>query len=605
MPDDTLKVQGWIDLSQASLQHNFERARDYGDSAVALATRLGFTKGIAFGHRQMGAANYYAGHLDEAFQDYQVALAFYRQTGDAINEAKILNNIGLVKRSQARHDEAMEYFFQALEIKEQLRDTNSLAYSYSTIGETYAIKGDFEKAESYFLQALEGFRAVDNQQMANTMLLNLGGFYRDQGDFDKALEYVMASKAYFDQNGPKREVARIYYILGGLHLSKNELDKGAQSFQTAKIHYDSLGAAMQSIGCMLNLSRIALKQGKSGQAKDQAKQSLEMAKNLGTREQVATALELLSDIYREEGNYQQALSFLEDYHQVQDSISSEQSRRTIAELEEKYQSEQKERQLAELTATNQANEFNLAKQQGQKRLLAIFALLVVVIALLLFSLYQAKKRHNKIIQTSLDEKEVLLREIHHRVKNNLQFISSLLSLQTRHVSDPKTLEVLLEGNNRINSMALVHQKLYQEHNLTGVDMPSYISNLLDSLLHAYKIDRTRVAIQAQIDELVLDIDTATPIGLILNELITNAFKYAFADRPNGILQISLTEREGSLQLGIRDNGKGLPPDFNLAESPQFGFELVRSLARQLKAEIVIENQQGTAITLKIAKYQNF
>ena len=610
MPADTLKVQAWIDLSNAAMRDNFELARAYGDSALTLASQLGDEKRQALAHRQIATAAYYGSQLEDALEHYGAILDYYRRTGDDMNAAKILNNIGLVKRSQAQHDEAMQYFFEALRIKEQFPDTNSLAYTYNTIGETFAIKGDFVQAEEFFQKALAGFRAADNVPMVNVMLLNLGGFYRDQGDAVRALEYIKDSKEYFEVHGPKRELARAHYLLGGLYLDQGDLPKSKSSFLRSKIYFDSLGATMRSLGCVLNLSEVARLQGDIPEAKKLAGEALDQSRAIGTNEQVARALQLLSALYKAEGNYRQAMEYLEAHYEVQDSILNEQSNRTIAELEEKYQSEVKERQLAELSATNQMNELNLKKQREQTRLLLLFAALIGVIALLLFNQYRAKKRHNDllleknaIVQASLEEKEVLLKEIHHRVKNNLQFISSLLNLQSRHVLDPGSQQVLRESKNRIHSMALVHQKLYQEDNLTGVEMRSYIVNLLDSLLHAYQIDRTKVAVRIELDDINLDIDSAMPIGLILNELITNACKYAFAGREKGSLLVELREQANRLRLCVSDDGPGLPADFRLEESEQFGFELVRSLAARLKADIQVESRPGVAIALDITQYQ--
>ena len=234
---------------------------------------------------------------------------------------------------------------------------------------------------------------------------------------------------------------------------------------------------------------------------------------------------------------------------------------------------------------------------------------MLLILILVFLQLRTRKKNNAIlreknaiINESLQEKEILLKEIHHRVKNNLQFISSLMNLQARHVSDPKTLSVLNEGKSRVQSMALVHQKLYQEENLKGVDMRDYIKTLMDNLVHSYDVT-DRIAITQNVADLVLDIDSAMPIGMIVNELVINAFKYAFHEGQSGEVRISLTPNEDKLNLTIEDNGVGLPAEFSVDKSEQFGLNLVQSLAQKLKAKIDINSDQGTRIQLTIHQFK--
>ena len=139
------------------------------------------------------------------------------------------------------------------------------------------------------------------------------------------------------------------------------------------------------------------------------------------------------------------------------------------------------------------------------------------------------------------EREVLLKEIHHRVKNNLQIISSLLNLQARFIKDKSAVDAVQEGRNRVKSMALIHQKLYQQDNIQGINMPEYIENLSRALLTSYKIKGDRITVDRKVDAIYLDIDTAIPLGLIINELLTNSLKYAFPENEKGELKISLLQ----------------------------------------------------------------
>lgn len=610
LPDDTNKVKNWSKLATAFLQLDLDTAKAFADSTLLLSTRLAYPKGISLGNEKLGTVSNYRGNFNNAYDYYQKALEYHLSTNNDRSAGVILTNMGLCKRNLGDYDEAMELYFEALYRREQVADSNGIASTLKSIGETYAIQKDYQNAETYFFKSLAVYRALDNVSMEHSMVLNIGGFFREQGKLEEAEQYIIQGLEYFSVNGPKHEKARSYYNLAGLHLARNELAESLRSYMQAKAIYDELGYTMRVIGTLISLSKVSQQQGNMELAIQYAEEALKRALPLGTKSQIARTLLQLSDIYKTTGEYQKAYSYYVDYKSMEDSISNEEKQRTILELEEKYKSRLNEQRLVELSTVNQMNELKLQQKERQQLALVLFAALVLLVAGLVFNQYRIKQKtsdvlleKNDIIQKSLTEKEVLLREIHHRVKNNLQFISSLLNLQARHVKDPSTLQVLLDGRNRVNSMSLVHQKLYQEDDLTGVDMQSYIENLVDSLMHAYKVDRMHILPKVHVQPIRLDIDTALPVGLILNELITNAFKYAFEGRQEGQLHITLQEAEDELLLQVADNGIGMPKAELATGTGHFGYQLVQSLLPRLKGRLSVTTQEGTVVTVLIAQYQ--
>lgn len=196
------------------------------------------------------------------------------------------------------------------------------------------------------------------------------------------------------------------------------------------------------------------------------------------------------------------------------------------------------------------------------------------------------------IRGSLKEKEALLQEIHHRVKNNLQIIASLLSLQSGYISDPQMLSQFQESQGRIRSMALIHEKLYQSETLASVDLADYVQTLVAILMRAYNAN-SRVRLETQLAPAMVGIDTAVPIGLMLNELLTNALKYAFPDQREGCLRVSLdTGQDGTFNVGVHDDGVGLPSEFQLDKANSLGLRLVRMFAKQLRAAVVLRSAPG-------------
>jgi PAS domain S-box-containing protein len=205
------------------------------------------------------------------------------------------------------------------------------------------------------------------------------------------------------------------------------------------------------------------------------------------------------------------------------------------------------------------------------------------------------------IRASLREKEALLKEIHHRVKNNLQVVSSLLGLQSRAVADPEMRKMFQESQDRIHSMALLHESLYQSQNLSQVDFPEYIRQLAAHLFHSYGVGVDRIHLRTDLDRLSLNLDAAMPCGLIINELISNSLKYAFPEGRSGEIRIELREHaDGMARLVVADNGVGLRADIDWVNTRSLGLRLVRSLAEQLGGKIEVSSQAGTEVRLAFA-----
>ncbi|MEG4321336.1 MULTISPECIES: PAS domain S-box protein [unclassified Microcoleus] len=213
-----------------------------------------------------------------------------------------------------------------------------------------------------------------------------------------------------------------------------------------------------------------------------------------------------------------------------------------------------------------------------------------------------RKRDEDRIKASLAEKEVLLKEIHHRVKNNLQVISSLLKLQSRYIQDSRVSEMLKESQNRVRSMALVHEQLYQSKDLSNIDFAEYIQNLAHNLFQAYEIDTEGVKLQTNIAPCSLNIDTAVPCGLIINELVTNSLKYAFKGQTQGTIKIDFTlDNNRVCVLAVSDSGIGFPQYLDYRSARTLGLRLVGSLVKQIRGKIELLETAGTTFQITFSK----
>lgn len=209
-----------------------------------------------------------------------------------------------------------------------------------------------------------------------------------------------------------------------------------------------------------------------------------------------------------------------------------------------------------------------------------------------------RKVNERRLQESLKEKEVLLKEVHHRVKNNMQVISSILNLQSSYVDDDKALAILSESQDRIKSMSFVHESLYQSDTLSEVNFAEYIQNISQNLYRSYNRPGGGISLRFDLDKVFINLDTSIPCGLIINELVSNALKYAFKGRENGTIAIHLKRiDEGTLELVVEDDGIGLPPDLDVENSDTLGLQLVTTLATQVDGLLEVSNDNGARFRL--------
>ncbi|MFN3916516.1 MAG: PAS domain S-box protein [Flavobacteriales bacterium] len=212
---------------------------------------------------------------------------------------------------------------------------------------------------------------------------------------------------------------------------------------------------------------------------------------------------------------------------------------------------------------------------------------------------EQKTAETKLLE-SLKEKEILLKEVHHRVKNNLQVISSILNLQSSFVTDKDTISILKEGQNRIKSMSFIHEILYQTKNFSEVNFADYLNNLITNLFHTYAINSSNIKLVKDIDNIRVSLDQAIPCGLIVNEIISNALKYAFPNNAKGEIFLSLKQEHNQIQIRIEDNGIGLPKNFDVENSSSLGLQLVYTLIEQLDGTIKVNSKKGTKYLITFA-----
>lgn len=310
------------------------------------------------------------------------------------------------------------------------------------------------------------------------------------------------------------------------------------------------------------------------------------------------------------GRYKSAYEDLLKYQQLHDSLFNETSNRQIRQLQVEYERENDKNEITQLNQKNQLQQNRLEREKMVRYFTIAMIVLLSVIIALLYRQYTNKQKSNKVIleknrqlQRYLAEKEWLVKEIHHRVKNNFHVVSSLLEIQSSYLENKAALAAIKESQNRIHSMSIIHQKLYQSETFSTINMPEYIYELVEYLKESYSI-REDIVFSLQIENIELNHASAITLGLILNEAITNSIKYAFTNTEVKNISISLSHiSDAQLLLRISDNGSGLPADFIQRMGKTMGMELLQGLTDDLDGSLSIETRNGTHVRIIFGKKQ--
>ena len=543
----------------------------------------------------------------KSFQFFQLAIKANGLIHDSLFLSGIYNNMGNSYYYQGKLDSSLVYHFKSLNLRTKLNAQKDMSRSLNNLGLVYRVKQDYTSALNYYNQSLKIKTALGDRKGINNTLLNIGGLYKTTKNYDSAI--IIYQRLYDTATKNKSTIGAIT-AKTALALCLNSQQKYAISLPLFQDLYKN--PLSKDIGdtypfLLMGLGEAFVGNQSYHEAIPFLKQALTVNFPVDRFENKAAIHQILAEAYEQLSDFKNALLHVHAFKQYSDSLLNETNIRSINELSTKYKTIENENKIELLNKENQVQQLLLFENKRDRIILFLIIILITVLSFGLLYLYRNKQKSsllleekNVLIGKSLNEKEVLLKEIHHRVKNNLQVVSSLLNLQSRSITDTQAQSAIREGRDRVKSMSIIHQNLYQDDNLTGVDMKQYIEELTNSLFHSYNIQKERISLETTIDSMQLDIDHVIPIGLILNELISNALKYAFPEN-EGTIFISLHKTNETLVLKVSDNGIGLPPDFNMDKLTSLGFQLIRSFVNKMKATISIEGEKGTSVCLVIPR----
>ena len=552
---------------------------------------------------------YYQGVLNKNISNYLISdqyfqkyYDFHLRLGNKPHLAVVLMARANLYSDQARWAESMEVVTRSLQLAEEIKDTAAAIRASSKLGYLLMELGRLPDALNYHDRSLHLAKTIRDTSEIAIAYSNFGATFERWLKLDSARFYYLLAR---DLNiAVKDEWGLIYDYnnLGNIDFKIGNYLDAKDNAEIGLALAEKVGNASHIATSQILLGNSLIKIGSVRNGIRLIEEILDSSANY-TLKDLSDAHEVLYNTYKDMGDIQSALYHIENFKRSSDSILNTDIAEQINNLEIQYETEKTARELNLVKSEQRITEVQLQSARNRNYLMAGSLLLISVLLFHLLRLNRKISAQKSTINKALEQKDILLREIHHRVKNNLQVISSLLSLQSRSETDPNVATALKQGQDRVQSMALIHQNLYEEESLLGVEVQAYFEKLIGNLFQSYNISPDRVKLAMDVADINLDVDTIIPVGLIINELISNALKYAFPQDRSGKITVQLFEAEGALQLVVADDGIGINTAAKTRFGKSFGYRLINVFKRQLDAKLDINGEKGTVVKMVIKDYR--
>ena len=552
--------------------YNYNKSINFAIKIIKDNPNYTKTKEIGQLYLSIGILYSRSNQQDLALKYLNKAFSIFKKNKNNAEIAICYNEFGLLYLVNSQFNNAIEYCRKALQISE---NTYISAYYkaliLSFLSEAYSSIKDYDKSLIYNKKSLQIFKEYESEDNITNCLNGIAINYYDQGDYSKAKKTCIEIITKHKESEFKIDAI---LLLGNLYQDDKDYSKA--------LYYYYL--------VLEELSKypdISIEQ-----------------------ENYRWVYENLAFSYKALGNYKKALEYQEIFTTINSRVFQKEKDKRINELQAEFNSNEKDIALKKLTIEKQKKEIELQKHSRISFITCVLLIFLIPLILTLFFYYRAKSRLNiklteknsdlshmqMITQQALTEKEVLLKEVHHRVKNNLQLTMSLLNIQAQEKEIISIDDFIEKAQSRIASMVYIHENLYQKENIGNVDFQEYLETLAKNVSTTFDFDKQRVTIEILANGIFFDLRTAIPLGLIVNELITNSCKHAFPTTHKGHITISIKQKENNNYLLLfKDNGIGLQEKKN---KNSIGLELVALLILQLKGTFIVSNQSGTTYEIE-------
>ena len=605
-----------------------EKANCYGH-AWRLYSAVGDTPTALEALKNEADAHLYVPDLDLAEKELLAVIEGYK----AIHYCRLHYTYDLLRGLSKNKGDLVKGVFYAMQMIRSIDITDTaddrflIDRLYMSASHTFAQAGLFDRALFYARKGWPPWKVEDTASWSMDYYLGILYLATDLVNIDsagEALSFVSSATRQVPSTGVFQQVmlllarGRCYTAVGDYkNAEKDFSDLGVfvKRSKTTRPHFSADFEIETILGTGINY----LLSHQYEKADAYARQLPADGSKLVSLYQWVRIERFLAKVDSARGRYDQALRHFEIFQRVSDSLFSVQKGVLVQELQIKYATEEKDKDLRIqagniqlLTKQNQLQQAQVARSRVFRNMMIGGLLILLLLVGLVYNRYRLKQQKNRQLEAKqkeiteknhqlerlLTENEWLLREVHHRVKNNLQVIISLLKSQSDFLHDKAALAAVVESEHRVYAMSLIHQKLYKSSNVSSINMPEYIGDLVEYLRYSFAVSG-KLWFDLQVEPINLDLQQAVPVGLILNEVITNSFKYAFPCSDEDKITVRLfAAADGFLSLIIADNGRGLPPNYDPGQHNSFGMLLIGGLTEDLEGTLHIETRQGTAFHIR-------
>lgn len=551
-------------------------------------------------------------HYVLALDYYKEAKDTYQLLEDTTNTAKCFNAIGVAYKHLGIYSKAIEALNQSYHLYVLKKDTVGQGSSQINIGNVYKNLSRHSEAKKYYTKALAIFESyLDSNRMSNCYN-NLGNVYKNEKHFDSSLYFMNKNILFRKLTKNERGLSYAYHNLANLNFDMQDYEKAKKYADSALFLKQKLDDQFGTAGEYEIFARIALQDKNYLEAIEYGNLALEISIDFDDFEFRSEVIKTLAYAYFEAGQHKQAAYYFKEFLDISKTLKdlneSTNLEYQLIQFELVADSIEKQELLLkkELQETINRNE-QLSNDIAKRNLSLIILGLIIITLIFVFIYVQNRKRllksnqEKELLQKSSvpkEEKETLLKEVHHRVKNNFQIINSLIRIQSEYMNERNFKIKLLELENRIRSMSIIHEKLYKTESLSKVNVSEYIKELSHNLKASFE-EGENIEIILKIDEHAeFGLDALIPLGLILNESISNAIQHGFEGLDGGVIKVSLSKEGNDTILRIEDNGIGADLSIEELKEESLGMELIYDLVEQLDGTLSLDTSVGFKYSFK-------
>ena len=625
----SLEAEGWYYLGEVydrSAEGLPEKIRCY-EQAGRLYRLAGETAKEAYLLKNVADMHHLQGKSAQAVSELLEVIALYRSVGYR-NLHYTYDLLVAVNRHMGNYHEAIGHGLSSVESALATGDTAFIGLFYGRLGVLHEEINQWQEGMGFHYKALAHFRHEKNGFMVLHTARNISTNLLSQGKAREALAFYQQILKDYSPND-QESTLEVASALSECYLALGQYALAEKHYRRMLRIEDELNEnGTRKILTYQRIGNFYLVRKQYASARQYLDKALHLNDQEGTLRGAANLHLLLFKLDSAQGRYKEAIGHHQRYKALSDSIFNETKSKQVASLQVQYKSKEKEQNIALLTNENKIQRASIRQREFQRNSLIVGALLLVLLLVVMHNRYRLKIRSNRLLQhqkkeirdknhvleglltekedllthkrTLLEEKEWLLREVHHRVKNNLQVVMSLLNSQAACLQDDNALSAIRESQQRVYAISLIHQNLYKSDNIARIEMPAYVREVVEYLIDSFEAG-DHVRYRAAVVPVGIDLAVAVPLGLIINEAVTNSLKYAFPGGRPGLIAVTLAAADDEhFLLTVTDNGVGVAQDFDFSGCRTLGMILMKGLSRQLKGTFEVERTNGLTIRVLFA-----